>query len=603
MITQNNEVSEARNAKDVGKPITYGKLKGNALLYTIVAIATTGFSLFGYDQGLMSGIIASKQFNREFPATRQADASDVHAGTIQGTVTSCYEVGCFFGAMVAYFIGERMGRRRMMLSGAVVMIIGTIIQVTAFGPGDLSGRGNVGGFVQFIIGRVITGVGNGANTATIPSWVAETSKAHNRGFLICIEASTVAVGTAIAYWIDFGLSFIDTSVSWRFPTAFQLVFVFILIAGVLVLPESPRWLIAHGHEAEGLRVVSALNGTAIDDPASIIEKNKIVDTLAQQAGIKAARNRDILKGGKQQHLRRALVGASTQLFQQLGGCNAVIYYSSVLFENQIGLPTQLSLILGGVLSIVYALFALTSFFLVERVGRRKLFLIGTVGQGISMFITFGCLLPMTASDGKGAAVGLFLFIAFFGATWLPLPWLYPAELNSMAVRTQANAISTMTNWLSNFLVVQTLPTMTASIGAYTFLLFAIANVIFLPIIWIYYPETSGRTLEELDVVFAHAHLTKRRPTLIAGELPKLTDFQITTMTERYDIHGNAATIEADGTNGSLPNTIEPDTELPPSEPKGGAHAEREDSLSTRVPSPRPGNEQDEKSTPVSKDFA
>lgn len=150
----------------------------------------------------------------------QADANDVYHGTIQGTVTSCYEVGCFLGALAAYFVGERLGRRKMMLSGAVIMIIGTIIQVTAFGPG----------LTQFIVGRVsnspiaqlgivayfgeqvITGVGNGANTATIPSWVAETSKAHNRGFLICMEASTVAVGTVLAYWVDFGLSFINVSI-------------------------------------------------------------------------------------------------------------------------------------------------------------------------------------------------------------------------------------------------------------------------------------------------------------------------------------------------------------------------------------------------------
>lgn len=142
----------------------------------------------------------------------------MHAGTVQGSVTSCYEVGCFLGALFAYFFGERMGRRRVMLMGAVIMIIGTIISVCAFGPGDP--RGNVGGFVQFIVGRVITGVGNGANTATIPSWVAESSKAHNRGFLICMEASTVAVGTVIAYWIDFGLSFVNVSAicDGRFPS-------------------------------------------------------------------------------------------------------------------------------------------------------------------------------------------------------------------------------------------------------------------------------------------------------------------------------------------------------------------------------------------------
>lgn len=124
---------------------------------------------------------------------------------------SVYEVGCFLGALLAFFIGEWMGRRRMMAVGGVVMIIGTIISVTSFGPGDASGRGNAAGFGQFIFSRVFTGVGNGMNTATIPSWVAESSKAHNRGFLICIEASTVAVGTVIAYWLVFGLSYVDVS--------------------------------------------------------------------------------------------------------------------------------------------------------------------------------------------------------------------------------------------------------------------------------------------------------------------------------------------------------------------------------------------------------
>ncbi|WWC65176.1 uncharacterized protein I303_107790 [Kwoniella dejecticola CBS 10117] len=560
--------------------VKYGGLNGNALLYAVVAIATCGFSLFGYDQGLMSGIIASRQFNTEFPATHQRDVNDVHAGTVQGSVTSCYEVGCFIGALIAFFIGDKMGRRRMMFGGAVVMIVGTVISVTAFGPGDTSGRGNVGGFVQFIVGRVITGFGNGANTATIPSWVAETSKAHNRGFLICMEASTVAVGTVIAYWIDFGLSFVDSSVSWRFPIAMQILFALILIGGVAVLPESPRWLIAHGRPEEGLRVIAALDARSIDDPVSVADHKKIVDALQAQASVKANKTRDLLKMGKQQHFRRALVGASTQLFQQIGGCNAVIYYSTVLFENQIGLETQLSLILGGVLSVVYMIFALTSFFLVEKVGRRKLFLWGTVGQAVSMFITFGCLLPGRASSAKGAAFGLYFFIAWFGATWLPLPWLYPAELNSMAVRTQANAVSTMVNWIFNFTVVQVLPTMTASIGAYTFLFFGCINLVFLPFIYFFYPETTGRSLEELDVIFAHAHLTQRRPTLVAAELPKLSDHQIQEMTERYDIHG-ADQAEDPEAYGAAVNQGTPDTTLPPVHP----HDHVKSGEATRVPSP------------------
>jgi MFS family permease len=205
----------------------------------------------------------------------------------------------------------------MMLTGAVVMIIGTLITVTAFGPGSRDHPGNVGGFVQFFIGRVITGLGNGANTATVPTWVAETSKAHNRGFLICLEGSAVAVGTVIAYWIDFGLSYVDTSVSWRFPIALQIFFALLLAAGVLVLPESPRWLIMHNYNEEAQRVISALRGDEIYDAAAVDEKRRLDEMIQVQTASEASR-KDLLKLGKNQHLTRALVGASTQLFQQIG---------------------------------------------------------------------------------------------------------------------------------------------------------------------------------------------------------------------------------------------------------------------------------------------
>lgn len=165
---------------------------------------------------------------------------------------------------------------------------------------------------------------------------------------------------------------------------------------------------------------------------------------------------------------------------------------------------------------------------------------------------------------------------------------------------------------SNFLVVQVLPTMTASINAYTFLLFAIANMIFLPFIYFFYPETtgewsmftkstirntdfSGRTLEELDVVFAHAHLTKRRPTLIAAELPKLTDYQIQTMTDKYGIHDGAEGTEDAGSYGAPVNAGEADTTLPPAHPDGFREGNKNvrdsnehSSNSTRVPTPTGG---------------
>jgi hypothetical protein len=130
----------------------------------------------------------------------------------------------------------------------------------------------------------------------------------------------------------------------------------------------------------------------------------------------------------------------------------VIYYLPVLFQTSLGQTRTLSLILGGVNMVVYSCFAASSWWLIEHVGRRKLFLAGTVGQCLSMLLVFACLLPQdinpaNTAPAKGAAVGLFTYIAFFGATWLPLPWLYPAEINPLKTRAKANAISTCSNWL------------------------------------------------------------------------------------------------------------------------------------------------------------
>jgi len=183
--------------------------------------------------------------------------------------------------------------------------------------------------------------------------------------------------------------------------------------------------------------------------------------------------------------------------------------------------------------IVYAIFATTSWFVIERLGRRKLFLIGTVGQCLSMVLVFACLIPGTASAAKGAAVGLFTYIAFFGATWLPLPWLYPAEINPIKTRAKANAVSTIFNWLFNTLVVLITPVMLASIGWGTYLFFAAMNACFLPFIYFFYPETKQRSLEEIDIIFAKGYLEKMSYVTAAEQLPFLSDAEIEEKAREY----------------------------------------------------------------------
>lgn len=299
------------------------------------------------------------------------------------------------------------------------MTVGAVVSTAAFGP--------QWGLGQFVVGRVVSGLGNGMDTATIPVWQSEASQAKNRGLLVCLEGAVIAVGTFIAYWLDFGLSYVDSSVQWRFPVAFQIFFAIIMSAGMWALPESPRWLIAHHYEDEARDVLSALYDVPTNDE-TIAASITLMQADLHHAGENSLTN--LLTGGKTQHLQRTFLGASTQFFQQFTGCNAAIYYSTLLFEDTIGLDRRLALILGGVFSTVYMFATIPSFFMIEKVGRRKLFLIGLLGQGCSFLITFACLIkPDQGQNARGAAVGLYLFIIFFAFTILPLPWIYPPEVS------------------------------------------------------------------------------------------------------------------------------------------------------------------------------
>jgi sugar porter (SP) family MFS transporter len=530
---------------------TTSGLRGKKLHLAITLTSVIGFSLFGYDQGLMSGIISGEQFTKEFPPlddsirpippgySSESQFAE-HVSVLQGAVVACYELGCFFGAIFTLCFGERIGRTPLLVAGGLLMVLGTVISTAAFGPHW--------GLGQFVIGRVISGLGNGMDTATIPVWQSECSRAHNRGFLVCFEGAIIAVGTFVAYWIDFGLSYVDSSVQWRFPVAFQIVFAVFVTGGALMLPESPRWFVMRGHDQEALEVLAALNGSTVDAEDVLTDYNLMKADLNAQEGAKASW-KELFTFGKTQEFQRMMIGCSGQFFQQFTGCNAAIYYSTLLFQNNLNIKGKLSLVLGGVFATVYALATIPSFFMIEKVGRRKLFLVGFAGQGLSFIITMACLIDPTTQNAKGAAVGIFLFICFFAFTTLPLPWIYPPEINPLRTRTMAASASTCTNWITNFAVVMFTPVFSSTSGWGMYLFFALVNFIGIPFAWFFYPETAGRDLEEVDVIFAKAHVEKKWPFQIAQQLPKLTVEQISQMQRELglDTSDHRVTSEAEKT--------------------------------------------------------
>ncbi|KAI1823551.1 general substrate transporter [Xylaria intraflava] len=520
-------------------PPSYMGLSGRPLSIAVTSVCTAGFLLFGYDQGVMSGILTAPAFADVFEQTR-------NNSTIQGLVTAVYDLGCLFGAMFILATGDQIGRRRAIIGGGIVMIIGTLIQITSY-----SGHAPL---AQFIIGRIITGMGNGVNTSTIPTYQAECSKTSNRGLLICIQGGTIAFGTLIAYWIDYGASYGPSGLVWRFPIAFQIIFGIILSTCMYWLPESPRWLLTHERYEEANQVIAAIRGFEMDSQETRTESGIVLDSIKASGvfGGKTTPYKALFTHGKTQHFRRMMIGSSSQLMQQIGGCNAVIYFFPILCETFITPGDHnMALLLGGVNAIVYALFVrytpsifllrlgTVSWFLIERVGRRKLFLWGTIGQGLSMVLAFGALIPGTQSAAIGTCVALFTYIASFGATWLPLPWLYPAEINPVMTRAKANAVSTCSNWLFNFFIVLITPVLVSHIGWGTFLFFAVLNATFFPIIYFFYPETAGRSLEEIDIIFAKGNAENIWYVKAAQDLPLLSAEEVEQEALKYGLIDSA----------------------------------------------------------------
>lgn len=382
-----------------------GKLVGRPLNVAITVTSSFGFMLFGYDQGVMSGLLTGPAFTRTFPSINTL--KNPGNATLQGSVVAIYDVGCFFGAIITLFIGEILGRRKTILIGCTVMIVGAILQTSS------------STIAQLIVGRIVAGLGNGLNTSTIPVWHSELSKASSRGRGICIELAVNIFGIVIAYWLDYGMSYVNTDAQFRFPLAFQMLYAILTIAGVLFLPESPRWLVAHDRVDEAQQVLWSLQRDAksldVYDARVGKELQEIRHAIDEERRAAATTGwMTLLRNGTQKFRYRTLLGIGGQFIQQLGGINLITYYAPVIFQQSVGLPHNTSLLLGGCLGIVFWLSSLIPIFIIDKLGRRKLMIFACVGQTVCMAILAGTVSNGNKQSGIAASVMLFLFDFFFG---------------------------------------------------------------------------------------------------------------------------------------------------------------------------------------------
>lgn len=255
----------------------------------------------------MGGLLTLKSFVRYFPEIDSVNpppgSSTSHAATIQAITVGAYTLGCFFGAVATIWLGNMLGRKKTIFIGSAIMIVGAVLQTTSYG------------LAQLIVGRWITGFGNGMNTSTVPTWQSETSKPHRRGQMVMIEGSLIVFGVMLSYWLDLGFSFLEpSSVAWRFPIAFQIILALFILLFIPGLPESPRWLVLKGREEEALEVLAALSDLPPTDKKIEAEFQAVKDVTAEMS---KGGFRDCFKRNKNRNLHRTILGYVNQMFQQV----------------------------------------------------------------------------------------------------------------------------------------------------------------------------------------------------------------------------------------------------------------------------------------------
>ncbi|KAI9891618.1 MAG: hypothetical protein M1814_002552 [Vezdaea aestivalis] len=462
---------------------------GESLTICLSLAASTVLVFYGYDQGVFGNILVSEDFLRVMghPST-----------SMQGLMTSVYNLGCFVGAMSTIWTGDYLGRPRTIIAGSTIIAIGAVIQTASYSV------------TQMMIGRVVAGLGTGMNTATAGVWQAETSKMRSRGKLVVIQMANCIFGFSISNWLTLGLSFVPGSISWRLPLAFQIVFTLIIYCLCPFLPDSPRLLIRKGKYDEAFSVLAALEGDgATEASPSVRSQFAIIQEVLQKENANTYTFFQLITGrGPSGALRRMLLGAWMQISNQISGINVTSYYQTYILIHALNFSPLKARILAAAGSVDYLIFSCLAYFVIERYGRRRVMMCSAAACSICwIVITVAQNLSLNNHGdshklGALAVAAFFFFWASFAMGVLNVPWLYPTEIGHINLRAQTASLAMASNWMSNFIVVQVTPAGLDTLTWRFWIIWAVICAAFVPITYFFYPETANRSLEDIDRFFA-----------------------------------------------------------------------------------------------------
>jgi len=450
-------------------------------IIAITLVATLGGLLFGYDTAVISGAEKSVQ---QFLITSQGLSTLIHGLTISSAL-----IGCIIGGAISGLFSSRFGRKKSLMIAAVLFFL------SALGSGFPEflffekGKATMGLLYMFNFYRIIGGIGVGMASAIVPMYIGEISPAGIRGRLVSFNQFAIIFGMLVVYFVNWGIANGQTvewvnTIGWRWmfvSEAFPAGLFGILL---FLVPETPRYLSLKQRDEEAFRILERINGTS-----------KAMEILSEIKGTIAHHSGKLFSYGK----LVIIIGILLSVFQQFVGINVALYYAPRIFESM-GAGKDASLMQTVVMGLVNVIFTVVAILTVDKWGRKPLLMVGSVGMAIGMFAIAG--LAFFEVIGISTLVFIIIYTASFMMSWGPICWVLISEIFPNKIRGRAVAVAVVAQWAANYFISSTYPSMMEFSGAFTYGFYGLMSLISFIFVWKMVPETKGKSLEEIEKIWA-----------------------------------------------------------------------------------------------------
>lgn len=463
--------------------------KGNSLYVVgITLVATLGGLLFGYDTAVISGTVGSLEEFFILPLGLE----ETMANSKLGFIVSSALIGCIIGGISGGLVSLKLGRKRGLILAAILFFISALgsampeMFIRPIGEGDHTF------FWNFVVFRVIGGIGVGLASMLSPMYIAEIAPAAIRGRLVSFNQFAIIFGMLIVYFVNYGISKQGddgwlNEIGWRWMFASETIPAGLFLLFLFFVPETPRYLMLTGKEDLALDVLEKVNGK--EEAQNVL--SEIKNTVEEKSGALFSYGYLII-----------IIGILLSVFQQFVGINVVLYYAPEIFKNM-GSGTDTALLQTIIVGAINLTFTVVAILAVDKFGRKPLMIIGALGMAAAMFglgFTF-----FFETVGMGALIFMLGYVAFFAVSWGPVVWVLLSEIFPNKIRGRAMAIAVALQWISNYLVSWSFPLMDKSSylvetfnHGFAYWIYGLMGLIAALFVWRMVPETKGKSLEDME---------------------------------------------------------------------------------------------------------